>query len=46
MPQLTHLQWNYKDVYVPPPLLHGLLTESTAVEQQNVVWQYGSMRCV
>lgn len=41
--QITYFQWNYKDVYVPPNLLHDLLTETIAVEQQNAVWMYGSM---
>lgn len=44
MSQITFFQWNYKDVYIPPHLLHDLLTETTAVEQQNAVWMYGSMR--
>jgi hypothetical protein len=35
--QVTYLQWNYKDVYVPPQLLYELLTDATAVEQQNAV---------
>ena len=41
--QLTYFQWNYKDVYVPPHLLHGLLTESNAMERQNAVWEYASI---
>lgn len=41
--QITSFQWNYKDVYVPPHLLHDLLAETTAIEQQNAVWMYGSM---
>ena len=40
--QLTYFQWNYKDVYVPPHLLHGLLTESNAMERQIAVWKYAS----
>ena len=37
--QVTYLQWNYRDVYVPPPLLCQLLSEATTLDRQTEVWK-------